>query len=142
MDATASDEPFRPGCAHFNPGGPSGPTVSFTGTIEGGGLAFHDVSVPSNTDSVTVGVQWGPGDAQVRLIQIDSNCDPTQDSTCQPFTDPQGPRPNISHSIVGYLSHQGPRATGRVRFILQNLTPGVVATYTAAATPQRHGCES
>jgi hypothetical protein len=123
------------------PGGPSGSTVQFNGTIEGGGLVFHDVSVPSDTDSVTVGVQWGPRGADVRLTQIDPNCDPTQNSTGQRLTDQQGPAPITSQTIAGYLSHQGPRATGRVRFILENRTPGVVASYTATATPQRHGCD-
>lgn len=75
------------GCS---PAGPSGQAVSFAGTISGGGLVYHDVTVPSNTDSVNVSVQWTPAAAQVRLTQIDPNCNPTQRPSCQKLTDPQG----------------------------------------------------
>lgn len=128
-------------CGVCSPGGPSAQPITFSGTIRGSGLVFHDIAVPPDTDSITVGVQWSPTDAEVRLIQIDPNCNPTQTASCDPRTDPQGPAPNSSQTIVGYLSHQGANATGRVRFVLQNLTADVAATYTAIATPQRHGCE-
>lgn len=124
------------------PTGPSGPGAQFAGSIAGGGLVFHDVVVPSNTDSVDVRVEWTAAEAQVRLIQIAPDCDPTQNSACERFGDPQGPRPNGSQTtITGYLNHQGRAATGRVRFVLQNLTANIDAPYTATATPKRHGCE-
>ena len=126
------------GCS---PTGPSGQAVSFAGSIGGGGLVYHDVTVPSNTDSVNVSVQWTPAEAQVRLTQIDPNCDPTQSPSCQRLTDPQGNSSQSTQSIAGRLFHQGSNATGRVRFILQNLTADTGASYTATATPQRHGCD-
>ena len=75
------------------------------------------------------------------LIRIDPSYDSTQTSECQRRSDPQGPGPSAGQNISGYLNHQGTDATGRVRFVLQNLDPDVAASYTATATPQRHGCD-
>lgn len=130
------------GCSKCPTAGPSGPAIEFAGSIAGGGLVFHDVVVPSNTDSVNVDVQWTPAEAQVRLIQIDPTCDPTQNPACERLTDPQGPRPNSSPTIInGYLGFQTRTQTGRVRFVLQNPTADIGATYSAVATPRRHGCD-
>jgi hypothetical protein len=102
---------------------------------------FHDLVVPSGTDSVDVQVQWTAAGAQLRLIQIDPDCDPAQDSACRRLTDPLGPAPNSPQSIPGYGSHQGANASGRVRFVLQNFTPDVATPYTMTLTPRRHGTE-
>jgi len=129
------------GCCTSSPTEPSAPSNAFNGIVPGGGLVFHDLVVPSRTDSVDVRVHWITADAQLQLIQIDPYCDPTQDSTCRWLTDPQGPAPNSSREIWGYGNHQGSDATGRVRFVLRNLTPNVAATYTMTLTPQRHGTD-
>lgn len=130
------------GCTSCPPGGPSGPSREFIGSVSPAGLVFHDVAVPSNTDSVNVTVQWTPGDAQLQLIQIDPGCDPTGAVACTPRTDPQQPLPGGPQNVIsGYLNHQGVDATGRVRFVIRNVTAGVTATYSASATPRRHGCD-
>ncbi len=122
--------------------GPSGPGVQFAGTLAGGSATFHDIVVPSNTDSVDLVAQWMPAEAQLAVTQISSDCDPTQRPDCPRVTEtlraaPGGPQNTLS----GYLSHQGTSATGRVRVLLQNLTPDVSASYSATAIPQRHGCD-
>ena len=129
------------GCGNCQPTGPSGAGVPFSGSLGAGGVAFHDIAAPADTDSFRVSMQWNPPEARVRLTQIDPNCDPTQTPSCQAITDPQGPTPNGSPtSIDAYLSHQGDTASGRVRFMLQNSTE-VPATYSGSATPTRHGCD-
>lgn len=133
---------WSPGCDDCAPTGPSGAAVQFSGTVAGGGLTFHDVVVPADTDSVDVTVQWTPAEASLRLIQIDPSCDPTQNSACQRLSDPAGPTPGGSPTTISRsLNHQGQAATGRVRFMLENLTAGVSASYSGNATPKRHGCD-
>lgn len=130
------------GCGNCSPTGPSGPPSQFSGSVAGGTLAFHDLEVPANTDSVDVLLHWTPAEAQLQLIQIDPSCDPTQTAACPRFGDPQRPRPNGSPTTIdGSLSHQGTSALGRVRFVIENLTVEIGATYSVAATPKRHGCD-
>ena len=102
---------------------------------------FHDLVVPSGTDSVVVDVGWTSPGARLQLIQIDPECNPTEDSACRRLTDPLGPLPNTSQSIQGYGFHQGANRTGRVRFVLENLTPDVATPYTMTLTPRRHGTD-
>lgn len=124
-----------------SPAGPSGTPSLFSGSLAGNGAAFHDLDVPAETDSVNVQVQWTPAEAQVQLIQIDASCDPTQAASCL-LDRLQQPRPGESPTwIEGRLNHQGPRALGRVRFVIQNLTAEIGVTYWVTATPIRHGCE-
>ena len=123
------------------PTGPSGPAVLFAGPLPAGGSVFHDVPVPSSTHSVDVFLQWTPSDARLRLLQIDSNCDPTQNANCPMLLEPREPRPGSPQDqISAYMSHQGENATGRVRFVIQNVS-NLSANYSATATPKRHGCE-
>jgi hypothetical protein len=126
------------GCCSSSPTEPSASSTVLNGIVPGGGLVFHDLVVPSRTDSVDAHVHWTP-DAQLQLIQVDPYCDPTQDSTCRWLTDPYGPTPDSSREIWGFGNHQGSDATGRVRFVLRNLTPNIAATYRMTLTPQRHG---
>ena len=128
-------------CGSCSPTEPSGPPAFFSGSIPAGGFVVHDVDVPPDTDSVEVTLTWAPVEATVRIVQIDSSCDPTVDVACRHLTDPVGPQPNSGvPTITSALNHQGTAATGRVRFVLQNTDGQTAALHSTMATPTRRGC--
>ena len=128
------------GC-RCSPTAPAAAPTSFDGTVAGGRVVFHTIDV-RNADSVDVDVRWTNPDARLRVIQIDSACEPSTADTCRWLSEPGEPMPITSARVIDYYAnHQGLDATGRVRVMIENLTPDIDTAYTVFMTPQHHGTD-
>ena len=128
------------GCGVCSPMGPTGPMVTYTGTIEDGAVVFHDFPPPPQTTQMDVEVRWTPATVNLRFIHGHPDCDPMQTVDCRAFTDPIGPFPNTFGEIRSIITNQGQMAGPRMRLVLRNLDAGQTATYTLTIAPKRAGC--
>jgi hypothetical protein len=120
--------------------GPTGPAAAFGGTLDGAALTFHDYPPPAGTTQMDVIVTWAEAEADVRLFWMDPGCHPIEQEGCQRYTQAIGRTSQTPPTIDVIATNQGPAAHPRMRFVLENRSPGRSASYTLTVRPWQAGC--
>jgi hypothetical protein len=128
------------GCGCPTMSGPTGPTATFSDTVNRQGQKVHDYPPPRGTTQMEVVVQWSDPDVELRLMWIDADCDPLARDDCRRFSEPVGPfSTGPATTIRVTAANQGPAAGPRMRFVVLNLSDRAAA-YTMTISPRQAGC--
>ena len=128
------------GCGCPTMSGPTGPTATFSDSVNAAGQKVHDYAPPGGTTQMEVVVQWSDAQIQLRLMWIDAECDPLTREDCRRFSEPLGPFPmGPATTIRVTATNQGPAAGSRMRFVVLNLSDRA-ASYTMTIAPHQAGC--
>jgi hypothetical protein len=117
--------------------GPTAPAATFTTSLGPGEFRFLDADTPSSTTQINLTFRVDPVDAPIHVRQIDPDCLPSAQDTCQSFSESTMPaRPAGVQQFGNALQPHGVRT----RIVVRNPSDERTITVSVTVQPHQAGC--